>query len=128
MGYNWNSDFSVIALQKRKGYEPGQSDIFLKEIYDHVKANLDDPGFDIIMLAERLHLSVSQLFRRIKALTCKSTAIYIRSIRLQVARELLRNTLLSIAEIAYKTGFNDPSYFTRCFCKEFGSPPGKMRK
>jgi AraC-like DNA-binding protein len=41
---------------------------------------------------------------------------------------MLQNTDRSVAEIAYLTGFNDPSYFTRVFSKEFGDLPGDLRK
>jgi AraC-like DNA-binding protein len=49
-------------------------------------------------------------------------------VRLQNARAMLQNTDQTIAEIAYLTGFNDPSYFTRVFSKEFGYLPGDLRK
>ena len=88
---------------------------------------MDDPEFGSPELARKMLLSESQLFRKIKALTGQSTAIHIRSVRLQNARAMLQNTDQTIAEIAYLTGFNDPSYFTRVFSKEFGVVPGEVR-
>jgi AraC-like DNA-binding protein len=93
-----------------------------------VEARLDDPEFGNPELARQMFLSESQLFRKIKALTGQSIALHIRSIRLQNARTMLQNSDSSVAEIAYLTGFNDPSYFTRVFSKEFGVVPGDLRK
>ena len=53
--------------------------------------------------------------------------IHIRGIRLNKAKELLLNSDLTIAEIAYDTGFNKPSYFSRCFSKEFNISPSNFR-
>ena len=68
-----------------------------------------------------------QLYRKIKALTGKSTALYMRSLRLHKAQELLRTTQLTVSEIAYDVGFEDPNYFSRTFSQEFGTPPSEAR-
>ena len=107
---------------------PTLDDIFLQKIRGFVEAKLDDPEFGNTELARKMFLSESQLFRKIKALTGQSTAIHIRSIRLKNARTMLQNSDRSVAEIAYLTGFTDPSYFTRVFSKEFGDLPGNLRK
>jgi signal transduction histidine kinase/DNA-binding response OmpR family regulator len=101
---------------------------FLQKIWQHVEAALDDTEFDGPRLAKLMLLSEVQLYRKIKALTGKSTAVYIRSIRLQMAQGLLRTTSLTISEIAYRVGFEDPNYFSRTFSQEFGVAPSEMRK
>jgi signal transduction histidine kinase/DNA-binding response OmpR family regulator/streptogramin lyase len=101
---------------------------FLEKIGTQVEQHLDDPEFNGPRLAKAMLLSEVQLYRKIKALTGKSTAIYIRSIRLQKGLELLRSTTLSVSEIAYSVGFKDIHYFTRTFTKEFGAAPSEMRK
>ena len=53
---------------------------------------------------------------------------YIRKIRIQKAKELLTQSLLSISEIAFQTGFNDPSYFSKVFREETGENPADWRK
>ena len=75
----------------------------------------------------QIKVITTDLFRKIKALTGQSTALHIRSVRLQNARAMLQNSEMTVAEIAYLTGFNDPSYFTRVFSKEFGVVPEKVR-
>ena len=101
--------------------------IFLNKINELIIANLDNNAFRNADLANKMFLSQSQLFRRIKTLTKRSTAIYIRSIRLQKARELLLNTNFTVSVIAYMTGFNSPFYFSSTFSKEFGFSPSLVR-
>ena len=101
---------------------------FLQKAHEHIMAHLGDAGFGNAQLASRMHLSESQLFRKLKALTGKSTAIFIRAIRLQQGREMLHNSELTVSEIAYEVGFSDPAYFSRTFSKEFGKSPNAMRK
>lgn len=103
-------------------------DEFLRKIRQLVEANISDVDYGILQLCSSLHLSRSQLFRKVKALTGQSTSLFIRSIRLQKAKELLQSTNLSISEIAYDVGFTSPAYFTRAFSEVFGGPPSKIRE
>ncbi|MEN8139010.1 MAG: ATP-binding protein [Bacteroidota bacterium] len=79
-------------------------------------------------LSKKLHLSESQIYRKLKAITGKSTAVFIRSVRLQKAKELILTTDKNISEIAYEVGFNDPSWFSRAFKEEFGYAPSAIPK
>jgi AraC-like DNA-binding protein len=100
---------------------------FLQRFRKIVLNNVSDSTFGNFDLAKKMNISESQLFRKIKSKTGKSTAIYIRSIRLQKAKEYLQNSKLTVSEIAYEMGFNCPSYFSRTFSKEFGFPPSRQR-
>lgn len=102
-------------------------DLFLQKIHFFVVDNLANNLFGSKQLSEKMNMSESNLYRKIKTFTSQSTAIHIRSIRLQKAKESLMNSSLNVKEIAYKTGFNDPSYFTRSFSKEFGVTPSDFR-
>ncbi len=124
--YLWASN-SSIAVKKDKRITPECDRVFLDEVCTLIKENLNDPEFGKEEIAKKLHISVSQLFRRIKSITEKSVSTFIRGIRLSFAIKMLQNSHLTISEIAFKTGFNDPSYFTRMFVKEFGITPGKVR-
>ena len=68
-----------------------------------------------------------QLYRKLKSLTNLSGNEFIRNIRLKRAVQLLETESYTVSEIAYKVGFNDPSYFTRIFKKEYGKSPSEMR-
>jgi len=70
-------------------------------------------------------MSHAQLFRKMKALLGYSAVTLIRKIRIEQALEMMRKNEMSIAEIAFAVGFNDPAYFSRVFKEEMGVSPGE---
>ena len=106
----------------------GHEDAFIQKVQKAVLDNLDDEDFDIVRLCRELAMSRSQIHRKLKALTDKSTSIFIRSIRLQKGRELLQTTDLSISEIAYQVGFRHPNHFSNFYSDVFGESPSETRK
>ena len=110
------------------GVPPNQiEDEFLLKVRELIENNISDSNYGIIQLCRALSLSRSQLFRKLKALTGKSTSIFIRSIRLEKAKILLLTTDLNVSEVAYDVGFTSPAYFTKAFSEEFGHTPSKIR-
>lgn len=107
---------------------PFKDACFLQKIKQLVLTNLDDAEFGNVRLAQKMLLSQSQLFRKLKALTGRSVAVHIRSIRLRKGRELLQNSGSTISEVAYNCGFTDPAYFSRTFSKEFGTAPSSFKR
>lgn len=105
-----------------------QEDAFLKKLHFIVDANLESETFGIGELCEELAVSRTQLHRKLKALTNKSTSQVIRTIRMKEAKKLLLNSDLNITEIGYAVGYSNPSYFTQEFTKEFGEAPSFFRK
>jgi AraC-like DNA-binding protein len=67
------------------------------------------------------------LYRKLKAVNGKSVSIFIREIRLSVAKNLLSSSDLNISEIAYQCGFNDPAWFSRVFKAKYNVSPRKFR-
>ena len=104
-----------------------KNDEFINKIVEEINNHLDDSDFQTEQLARAIHLSESQLYRKLKALTNTSTAIFIRKVRLQKAKELFSSTDLTVSEVAYSTGFNDPSWFSKCFKEEFGHSPSESK-
>lgn len=105
-----------------------QEDAFLKKLRSLVEANLESEEFGIGELCKELAVSRTQLHRKLKALTNKSTSQVIRTIRMQEAKKLLLNPDLNISEIGYAVGYGNPSHFTQEFTKEFGEAPSFFRK
>ena len=101
---------------------------FLNKVNKKIDEKLDDHTFGVDELSKSLNMSTSSLFRKIKALTDFSTAHYLRSYRLAKAKVLLKTTPHAISEIAYKTGFSDPRYFSRVFKNEVGKTPTRYRQ
>ncbi len=97
---------------------------FLSELRGIVVQNLSEDDFGVNDLAKEVRLSRSQLHRKLKYLTGKSTSCFIREIRLINASKLLRDNNNTVSEIAYKVGFSSPSYFNKCFHDYFGHSPG----
>jgi signal transduction histidine kinase/DNA-binding response OmpR family regulator len=100
----------------------------LNKIITIVHDKMIQSDFGPVQLALQLHVSESQLYRKLKATSGKSTAVFIRSIRLQKGKELIQTTDKTISEAAYDVGFNDPSYFSRAFKEEFGHSPSSISK
>ena len=98
-------------------------DAFLQKLRLEVEKKIDDPQFGIMELCRAVNLSRMQVHRKIKALSGKTTSIFIRSIRLQKSKQLLLTTDMNISEVAFEVGYSDPSYFSRTFTSEFGMPP-----
>ncbi len=105
-----------------------KEDTFVEKVEKIILSHLGEEDFSIHELAREIHLSRSQVHRKIKALTGMSASIYIRHIRLQKAKELLGSSELSIAEIAYQVGFKTPVYFSQMFKETFGESPNATRK
>lgn len=96
---------------------------FLNKINSAILANLENSQFDTNHLSELMNMSRTQLFRRLKPIIKESPGSYIRQIKLQKAKELFETTDLRISEVAYKTGFETASHFTKVFTKKYGVKP-----
>ncbi len=118
----------VLFSDGENSTEVLMSGIFVNRCVTIIKKHLGDPNFNSITLAKALSMSDSQVYRKIKALTGKSTAVFIRSIRLREAYNLLKRTQLNVSQVAYDTGFKDPSWFSRAFKEEFGISPSEIIK
>lgn len=103
-------------------------DEFITRVRSEIEQNLDDEFFGIPELCQSIGMSRAQLHRKLKALTGKSTSHYVRSIRLYHARNILLNSDLNIAQVAFEVGFSDPKYFSRVFNEEYGITPKAFRE
>ena len=97
----------------------------LRQMNEIIEENIDNPDFNVQMLAERLNISRSGLFAKVKAITDTTPNEMIQIIRLRKAARLLKTKQYRVSEVAYQVGFNNPSYFSKCFQKQFGVKPGE---
>lgn len=102
--------------------------LFLQKIIQIIERHFDDEQFGVDLLASEAGMSVSQLNRKLRALIDQPAGQLIRSLRLQRAADLLKQNSGTVAEICYKVGFNDQSYFSRAFKKQFGCSPSEYKK
>lgn len=103
-----------------------QNDSFLENVLQTIDTHLSSDIFGVEMLCKEMGISERQLQRKLKAITNKSPNQLISSVRLHRAKELLLGYQDNIAEIAFQTGFSNPSYFSKCFKKEFGLSPSAL--
>lgn len=78
-------------------------------------------------IADYCHQQEAALCRTYKRETGMTLFQHLQYIRIESACTMLRNTSLSIAEVAYSCGFNTPSTFNRLFQEKIGMTPGKYR-
>ena len=100
----------------------------LERLMDLIKENYKNPNYSFTDIAEGLGMSKSTLTRRLKSLTDKSPIEILSEYRFSLAKKLVERGELSISEIAYSVGFNDPSYFSRRFKELFGVTPTSQKK
>lgn len=101
---------------------------FLRTLKEVVVENMQNPDFCLDDMASLLNMSRSSLNRKIKGILDMTPNDYIRLERLKKAAELLNGGECKINEVCYMTGFNTPSYFTKCFQKQFGILPKEFVK
>lgn len=99
---------------------------FIEKVIGHIESNISESEFSVQSLIENMNMSQDQLYRKIKALTGLSINHFIRLVRLKKAARLLTEGHYTVSEIVFEVGFNNPSYFTRCFKAEFGVLPSEF--
>ena len=101
---------------------------FLARFTSIVEENVDIDKLDMSFMMDKMNMSHSTLYRKIKGLTGISGNEFIRKIRLKNSLRLLMEEGLNISEAAYASGFNDLGYFRACFKEEYGMAPSEYIK
>ncbi|TNE60290.1 MAG: response regulator [Bacteroidetes bacterium] len=103
-------------------------DQFVEKVRQAILDNIDDEYYGIQELCRDVAMSRSNLHLKLKSLTGRSTSHFIRAVRLSEAQKMLRTSDMTISEVAFAVGFNDPSYFSRTYREEFGQNPKSARE
>jgi TolB-like protein/AraC-like DNA-binding protein/Tfp pilus assembly protein PilF len=101
---------------------------FIEQAESLILENISNEQFGVSELAELMHMSRSNLLRKIKKQTQLSASQFIRQVRLQKGMELLKESEFTVSEISYQVGFGNNSYFIKCFREYYGFSPGEYRK
>jgi signal transduction histidine kinase/ligand-binding sensor domain-containing protein/DNA-binding response OmpR family regulator len=96
---------------------------FVQDALAIVEKNISNTEFSVEELSRALLLSRTAVYKRLFVLTGKTPTEFIRSLRLQRAAQLLEKSKMTVAEVAYETGFNNPKYFSKYFKAAFGKLP-----
>lgn len=112
------SEISITSLDEK----------FLAKVKIITEENMQEPEFSVEKLSSEVGISRAHLYNKLLALTGKTPIEYIRIMRIRRAAQLLEKSQLTVMEIAYKVGFNDPRYFTKHFKSEFKLTPTQYIK
>ena len=96
---------------------------FIKKLNEVIRVNYANPEFSMDDMADNLNMSRSNFYRKIKGVLDLSPNEFLRLERLKKAAQLLKEGENRVNEICYMVGFNSPSYFAKCFQKQFGVLP-----
>ena len=118
-----NSYSSSAQLVPEELIDSRQDEIFLNKAIKIVEQNISDPNLNYTVFTEKLGMSKTRLYDKINALTGQSINLFIRTIRLKIASQMIRSMDFNFSEISYKVGFSDPGYFSKCFKKQFNLSP-----
>ena len=99
---------------------------FLVNMNKLIEDNLNNPYMSVIFLAEQMGISRSTLFAKTKALVNVTPNEMIQIVKLKKAASLLKEGNYRVNEVCYMVGFSSPSYFAKCFQKQFGMKPGEF--
>lgn len=116
-----------LTPEENKVAFESEDEKLIRKIVQIIKNNIDDPNFSVELLAKEVGVSRSFLYNKTLVLFEKPPLNLITDIRLEEGKQLLISTQLTISEIAFKVGFNNPKYFTRNFKKKYKSLPSAYR-
>ena len=117
-------EIAGITLEK---LDEVPDNVFLAHVDQLITRNMEKSEFTAATIAQVLHLSRTQLDRRMKQLAGKTATTYLLDRRMTYARELLLTTRMPVADVAMASGFEDTSYFSRVFKQHHGNTPSGMR-
>ena len=97
--------------------------MFASRVKEYVEKNIDNADLSVIDIAQAMYVSRTVLFVRMKHIFNSSPNNYVLNTRINYAKKLLLTTDMRVSDVAYKSGFSDPKYFSRCFKKLTGVLP-----
>ncbi len=100
---------------------------FLQKLREGIEGQLDNSGLSIEDICQLMNMSRTTLHQKLVALTGMPITTYLRLLRLRKSEDLLANSDLTIAEVSYAVGFNDPKYFSRVFREKYDQSPTDFR-
>ena len=101
---------------------------FIRKIEALIIAHIESETLDVKFIAEKMYMSHSTLYRKVKAVTGMTVNGLVRKIRVREAEKLLLERRHTISAIAMMVGINSPVNFRQSFREEFGLSPSDYLK
>lgn len=101
---------------------------FVRDFISIVEQHMQDELLDAAALAEKMNMSQSTLYRKLKGITGKNINQLVRKIRIHKAADLLKTGKYNVTEVSFLVGINSVIYFRQCFKEEFGQLPSTFQK
>lgn len=120
--FNMNTGFDTKIISVN-----GTDKLFMDKLTNFIYDRLSDPDFDVEVLSDKMNLSRTQLYRKVKGMTDKSVKEFITTIKMNKAAELILSGEYNIGQVADMIGESELSNFSRNFTKQFGVSPSKYR-
>lgn len=118
----------VIKIAPDEIVVTDKDEAFIKDIMEWLDENIEKSDLTIEQLATHLGLGRTTMYNKLKSMTGKSPVELIKEFRINKANMLLKTGQFSVSEVAYKVGFSDPGYFSRCFRERFKVSPAEYLK
>jgi len=115
-----------VGIQPKDITVTSMDEQFLQRAIDVLERHMGETHFSVEDFSHEIGFSQRHLNRKLQALTDLAARDFIRTLRLKRARQLLQKKSATILEIAYEVGFNNPSYFSKCFKEQFGQSPSEF--
>jgi AraC-like DNA-binding protein len=103
-----------------------REEAFITSLYSISEKKLADETFTVDILSQTIGMSRAQLYRKMVSLTGKSPNDFLRDLRMDKALSLIKRKAGNISEIALEVGYNNPSYFAKCFQVRYGCSPSRF--
>ncbi|MCU0373708.1 MAG: response regulator [Chitinophagaceae bacterium] len=100
-----------------------ENEVFMTKTVNYIYENLENPQLSVELLSEFMNISRASLYNKIIEYTGMSPVDFIKSVKLEKAKDLLEKTDKTVAEIAHETGFANPNYFTKVFKAKYLMTP-----
>lgn len=101
---------------------------FMEKVMEFMEEQMDNAELTIDEFAEKLMLSRTIFYRKLKSIIGLTPVDFIREIRIKRAVQLIDSGEYNFSQVAYMTGFNDPKYFSKCFKKVIGITPSEYKE
>ena len=119
---------TVEKVEPVEVVENEEDRLFAERVKTFVNAHLGDSNLSMQDFAQAMAISRTLLFARMKSVFNTSPNNYLLNQRIERAKELLRQPDVYVADVAYRSGFSDPKYFSKCFKKLTGMTPTEFQK